>query len=73
MIFVTATDSKYYDYLLMQIASIKKYFNVVPTVYDLGLLEEQRKSLASIWGIVPLGLNWLRARQSQSIPVGFRV
>ena len=47
MKFVTASDSKYFACLMMQIAAVKSCFGQLPTVYDIGLIEEQRRALES--------------------------
>lgn len=49
MIFVTACDHSYFDYLLMQIANVDKYFGLRPLVYDLGLTDIQRDILGAMY------------------------
>lgn len=45
MIFVTACDSNYFDFLLKQVVNVKKHFGMAPVVYDLGLTETQQDVL----------------------------
>ena len=41
MLYVTASDDRYYNYLLMQIVATHTNFNTYPIVYDLGMTDAQ--------------------------------